>query len=67
MRFYLSSNQDGRVILDEVMHEPLIETVDATPEYEGERIYRSAWQVARDQISEYPYRHEYGFGYFLKH
>lgn len=66
MRFYLSSNRDGRVILDTVMRGAPIDAIDAEPEYEGDEIVRSAWQAAREQISEYAYRHEYGHGYFLK-
>lgn len=66
MRFYLSSNQDGRIILDEVVHGFPIEALNAEPEYEGDFIYRSAWQVARDQVSECAYIFRAGFGYYLK-
>lgn len=57
---------EGRVILDGKSHGTELETIEAEPEYEGEQVYRSAWQVARDFVRESRYQHFPGYGYYLK-
>lgn len=66
MQFYLSADESGHVILDVVVHGTLIDHVDADPEYEGGSVYRSAWQVARDRVSECSYICRPGYGFYLK-
>lgn len=48
MLFVLSVNHKGRTILDTVRHGGTIRHIDAEPEMEGDKVVRSAWQVARE-------------------
>lgn len=66
MLFYLTSDNTNRVFLDAKSSWGIIKEIEAFPEYEGNVITRSAWQVARDYVNEFDYFHEPGYGYFHK-
>jgi hypothetical protein len=64
----------GRLILDEVNHGDLIETVDADPimgtakDEKGKEypiIIKSAWRIAREKINDLKFVHEPNTGWFV--